>query len=135
MTRFQLLLVSTIVLSGLIFFAYEYRTNSNPSTKLIEFLVEEQYTVQQVQVFEGHKFGLILEDDRRILVRLPVRSTPESKSKVTRLLNSSTKPRIVVLNKKASEWVVELYCTVNGQEISLSKWLSENHLVWDNVNG
>lgn len=94
-------------------------------------LVKQRVAVQRIRVISGHEFDVTLRDGRRIHGRLPVDTPLEATKEVVKLINSSTDPEVVLLNRENELWLIEIHLTVNGKKIRLVDWLSQNNLIWN----
>ena len=95
----------------------------------------ETYTVTEITVLAGNEFDLKLENGKRIHAKLLVTPVPDAKQRVITYLNQIQNPRIVVLGRQGDTWMIDLYVRTESQaslweEVSLTKWLKENELVW-----
>lgn len=124
-----LLLSAVVVLSGLIYVAYETHqqpTNNNPVAQI--FQMNQEFKIRKITVLQGHEFDLTLVDGRRVHARLPINTPVEAKHKVVKYINNSRNPRCVVLDRSAEAWTVDLLFDAG----SLTDWLRQQNLVWDN---
>lgn len=97
----------------------------------IDRLVGTSYKVKHIGVISGHEFDLKLEDGRRVHALLDVKTAPEAKEHVVRVLNNARSPRIRLIEKNGSDWRVELYVKIDGQEVNFVSWLRQMDLVWE----
>jgi hypothetical protein len=88
--------------------------------------------IKRIRVISGHEFDIVLENGKRfkgqLEVATPTGSGSEVVKKVTELLNSATNPKVVWLSEDGK---IDILLTVNNKELSLSKWLKDNKLVWE----
>jgi len=99
-----------------------------------ENVVGKTYPIKRIQVLKGDYFDItILEDklDKRILGKLSVLATDNSKSKVLDLMNRCTQPK-VTLKSKDNEgfWIVEINIVHESKEVNLAQWLTQNGLTY-----
>ena len=93
----------------------------------------KSFSVRRVIVLHGDSFDLTVNDKEniRLLGKLPVMATENSKEKVLDLLNHSTKPRVVLREKQSDgHWTIDFFFISNDKEINLVEWLSSNNLVY-----
>jgi len=90
------------------------------------------FKLRRIDVIHGHEYDLTLVDGSRIRAYLTVRSTPEAKDRVVHFLNNTTNPKVVLIerSKNNGNWYVDLLLVEGENEISISKWLSANNLVY-----
>ena len=91
--------------------------------------------VSRVVVLSGDSFDLTIrdKDNSRVLCKLFVLATDNSKEKVVDLLNHSTNPRVILREKQADgHWKVDFFLFNDGKEINLVDWLSANNLIYKN---
>lgn len=98
----------------------------------------ETFTVSEITVLAGNEFDLKLDNGKRIHAKLLVNTVPDAKHKVIDYLNSIQQPRVVILGRQGETWMVDLYVRMESQaslweEVSLTKWLQENELVWEDL--
>lgn len=98
----------------------------------------ETFTVSEITVLAGNEFDLKLDNGKRIHAKLLVNTVPDAKYKVIDYLNSIQQPRVVILGRQGETWMVDLYVRMESQaslweEVSLTKWLQENELVWEDL--
>jgi hypothetical protein len=91
----------------------------------------EEHSVVRIHVLTGHEFDLLLKDGKRIKGKLRVVTPIEATKKVVQLLNRSTNPKVILLEKQDHWWEIELKFKVDGNEMILSEWLIDNRLVWE----
>lgn len=102
----------------------------------------EVVKVDELDVVEpfAHEFDLQLEDGRRILGKLEVKTPKESHEKVVKFINKSVgHPKAVLLKEMTGFWQIDLILTVPEceeegcafEEVSLTEWLKANNLAWD----
>jgi hypothetical protein len=93
----------------------------------------KQYNVSKIIVLRGDTFDLFLKgnDFSRVLAKLNVFATDNSKEKVLFLLNHSSDPKIVLREKQSDgRWIVDFYVSRDGKEVDLAQWLVSNNLVY-----
>jgi hypothetical protein len=86
--------------------------------------------IEKIFVIDKNSFDVILEDQSKITVSLPVNATDEAKQKIIELLKESSNPKVILYNKrKDGRWLADLKFLFKEKEISLKDWLSSNDLV------
>lgn len=141
-TRNLYLLVSLVVLSvifGLLWINRGIQCKNPPT--IPEVRVSESgdtYSVTEITVLAGNEFDLKLENGKRIHAKLVVNTVPDAKYRVINYLNETQKPRVVILGKQGDTWMVDLHVRMESQaslwkEVSLTNWLKENELVWEDL--
>lgn len=93
----------------------------------------KEFDVRRIVLMDDGKFDITLKDDAssRILAELSVRMVGGSKSKVLDFLNNSSKPRVVLKERKNDgKWLVNVFIVNDGKEINLDDWLTENNLIY-----
>lgn len=95
--------------------------------------VGKTYSIKRIQVLKGDYFDITLgtEPEQRVLAKLSVLATEDSKIKVLDLMNHCTQPK-VTLKSKDSEgcWVVDIIFVHEGKDVILSQWLTQNGLTY-----
>lgn len=96
----------------------------------------KSYSVQTVNVLNGHEFDLQLANGKRIRGFLEVTAAPEAKKEVVRLLNNSRKPRVILKRRKDDgHWCIELLVQPQSEgwqrEVNVADWLRANRLAYD----
>lgn len=93
--------------------------------------VGKTFSIKRISVLKGDHFDITTRDGKRVLCRLTVMATNESKSKVLDLFNHCADPRVVLKSKQPDgHWTVEILFKYNGNETKLSEWLTANKLVY-----
>jgi len=129
-------LVAAIVgLGALLYSAYNKDKQSihNPIASILPF--KSEYNVRKITVLQGHEFDITLEDGRRVLARLSIKTPPQAKQKVVSFISHSRKPRCVVLDKNSDFWTVDLLVEdvrMSNSNQSVTEWLRQQNLAWDN---
>lgn len=93
----------------------------------------EKFDVKKLIILSGDSFDITIKNDEstRILGKLSVIATENSKSNVLRLLNHSTNPKVALYEKQPDgRWAIDLFFTNDGKELNLSDWLISNNLVY-----
>jgi len=89
------------------------------------------YEISKIQVLQGHEFDIVLRDNRRIKGQLKIKTPSKATKKVIQLINSSSKPEVVLIKKHDHIWDVEVYLVKDKKRFALTNWLRSNQLVWD----
>lgn len=93
--------------------------------------VGKWFDIKRVRVVTGDQFEITTGDDMRILGKLKVNATEDSKSKVVSLLNTCEAPKVRLVTRQSdSKWTVDIKFNQSGKEVDLATWLSENKLVY-----
>jgi hypothetical protein len=93
----------------------------------------KQYKVSKVIVLRGDTFDLTLNDSdfTRVLGKLSVLATDNSKEMVLHFLNHSSDPKVVLLEKQLDgRWTIDFLVDKDGEEVNLAQWLTSNNLVY-----
>jgi len=97
-------------------------------------MVGQTYPIKRIQVLKGDYFDITIFDasaDKRVLGKLSVLATEESKTKVLDLMNHCEQPKVVLKSKNTEgHWIVEITFLHEGKDISLSQWLTQNGLTY-----
>lgn len=102
------------------------------SPVISEIKAGQEFSVSKVTVIRGDYFDLTLkEDNLRLFGKLNVIATEAAKIKLLELLNTTTKPKIVLREKQTNGcWIIDFFVTDKDKEINLVEWLSSNNLVY-----
>ena len=117
----MLLLFMMIALGTVIFMDY---------AKYSDFL-NQRYKISKIQVLQGHEFDIVLDNQQRIKGQLKIKTPSKATKKVIQLINSSSKPEVVLIKKRDHTWDVEVYLVKDKKRFALTDWLRSNQLVWD----
>lgn len=125
-------LLMAIALGGVVL----SRMRSRPVVATVTESQAELMALRSVQVLgQGDEFDLELADGRRIHGRLEVRVVPNAKKQVVRIINASKEAgfsaKLLVKDNKAATWMVDLYLRINEKNMTLSDWLCERKLIWE----
>lgn len=93
----------------------------------------KQFEVRNVTVLRGDSFDITMKDEgnTRILGKLSVMATEDAKGKVLDLLNHSTNPKVVLIEKQPDgRWTIDFFFVFDGKETNMVEWLSANNLVY-----
>jgi len=121
-------LLVTLVGATVSFF-YFYKSQQPVSIITSPPEINLSYQITKIEIVSGDEFYLKLDDGRSIKAHLEVDTLPGTKSKVIGLLNDSKLPRVKIRRKDQDGWLVDIFLSQNGQEISLSDWLRLNKMV------
>lgn len=98
-------------------------------------IISQKYQVKQVSVLADELYDITLDNDKRYLVKLPVRTPASSKSKIVEFfnkLNNSGKSIYFVpinWNEKEGLWVGDFIWNEHGD--TLTDWLKINGLIFE----
>jgi hypothetical protein len=109
------------------------KTSIPNNSVLTDSNVKKRFAISRVIVLRGDTFDITIKDDgTRILGKLSVMATDNSKGKVLDLLNYSTHPEIILKEKQSDgRWTIDFFAVDNnGKEFNLVEWLSSNNLVY-----
>lgn len=127
--RKTLLVLLVILLGGVIGLSWYWeKQQENVVTAPV---ITGTLAVKRIRIISGHEFDITLENGKRMKGQLevvtPTGAGSEVTKKVTDLINSAVNPKVVLLR----EGKVDILLTVKNKELSLSKWLKDNKLVWE----
>jgi hypothetical protein len=126
--RKTLLVLLAILLGGVIGLSWYWEKQQE--SVVTAPVITGTLAIKRIRVISGHEFDITLEDGKRMKGQLevvtPTGAGSEVTKKVTDLINSAVNPKVVLLR----EGKVDILLTVNNKELSLSKWLKDNKLVW-----
>ena len=91
------------------------------------------YPIKRIQVLKGDYFDITIaaEPEKRVLAKLSVLATEDSKTKVLDLMNHCTQPKVTLKSKDSEgRWVVDVAFVHEGKDIILSQWLTQNGLTY-----
>jgi uncharacterized protein YpmB len=135
-----ILIILSVVLS---FVLYNKGVQTKSANKIdIETRISQQgdtYSVKKITVLAGNEFDITLDNGKRIYAKLAVTTVPDAKHRVITYLNETINPKVVILGKQGETWIVDLYVRMESQaslldeEVSLSNWLKENGLIWQDL--
>ncbi len=93
--------------------------------------VGKTFAIKRVKVLKGDQFDIVLDDETRILARLMVHATENSKGKVIDLINSCENPKARLVRKLPDgQWLVDIQFKQGGKDCDLATWLSDNKMVY-----
>lgn len=96
--------------------------------------VGKTYPIKRIQVLKGDYFDITISEnksDMRILGKLSVLATEDSKTKVLDLMNHCTTPKVTLKSKDTEgRWIVEINFVHEGKEVNLTQWLTQNGLTY-----
>lgn len=85
--------------------------------------------VREISVIDANSFDLVLENQNKITVSLPIEVDEKNKQKIMELISKSSSPRLILYNKKGNKWFGDLKFLFKEKEISLKDWILSNSLV------
>lgn len=91
----------------------------------------KDFDLRKIVLMEDGRFDLTLKDETssRILADLTVQMVKGSRGKVLDFLNTVSKPRVVLKERKSDgKWLVDVFVVADGKELNLADWLRENNL-------
>lgn len=94
---------------------------------------DKTHPIKRIQVLKGDYFDITLgtEPEQRVLAKLSVLATEDSKIKVLDLMNHCTQPKVTLKSKDSEgRWVVDIVFVHEGKDIILSQWLTQNGLTY-----
>jgi hypothetical protein len=135
----RILLVLAVIVLGLIgwteYNAYNNRQKAQMTTYRTPFVdglrKGQEYKVETIRVQKGHEFEIKLYDVGWIKGFLEKKTPVLSRKPVLELINSSTNPRVILLEELDNAWTVAIKLTVDGQEIDLISWLESQGLLFN----
>ena len=136
----RILLVLTAVVLGLIgwteYKAYDYRQKSKMTVYQTPFVIDglqegKEYKVETVRVQKGHEFEIKIYDVGWIKGVLSKKTPVLSRKPVLELINSSTNPRVILIERLDNHWTVDIKLTEDGQEVDLISWLKNQGLLFN----
>jgi len=90
----------------------------------------KEYKIKKIRVQKGHEFEIYIFDYGWIKAQLE-KSTPTMAQKsVIDLINLSTNPKVILLEKKNEIWTVDIKLTVDKKELDLESWLKDQNLLF-----
>lgn len=95
--------------------------------------IGKTYPIKRIQVLKGDYFDITTatEPEKRVLAKLSVLATEDSKTKVLDLMNHCTQPKVTLKSKDSEgRWVVDVAFAHEGKDIILSQWLTQNGLTY-----
>ena len=100
---------------------------------LAESLIGKRMPVKRIVVVDGSNYDITLkEGDRRLLLSLPVATANGAKQGVVSLLNTVTRPEVVLESKRPDgKWVGKIIMQKDNAELDLCRWLADNKFVYD----
>jgi len=133
-----LILVWITSLISCFYFVFLHKINIHyKESTVINSVMELRNPIEivKVDVIKGHEFDLTLKDGRIIHALLSVESVKDCRSKVVDLFAKSTDPKVILSEKKANYWIVEVYLTIKDDkneeiEVSLNEWLKQKNLIY-----
>lgn len=100
-----------------------------------ENMVSKIYPIKRIQVLKGDYFDITISEDKsekRILGKLSVLATEDSRNKVLDLMNHCTQPKATLKSKDSEgRWIVEIDFIHENKELNLSQWLVQNGLTYE----
>lgn len=136
----RILLVLAVVVLGLIgwteYRAYNNRQKAQMTTYRTPFVKAglregQEYKVETIRVQKGHEFEIKLYDVGWIKGFLEKKTPVLSRKPVIELINSSTNPKVILVEELDNGWTVAIKLTVDGQEIDLISWLKSQGLLFN----
>jgi len=136
----RILLVLAVVVLGLIgwteYKAYSNRQKAQMTTYQTPFTKDglrkgQEYKVETIRVQKGHEFEIKLHDVGWIKGFLEKKTPVLARKPVIELINSSTNPRVILVEELDNSWTVTIKLTVDGQEIDLISWLESQGLLFN----
>jgi hypothetical protein len=126
-----IILLLAVALGGVIL----YRMRSKPSIPQAKPMAKF-IPLRSVQVLgQGDEFDLELADGRRAHGRLPVRTAPNAKKEVVRVINATKEAgfsaKLLLIKDGGETWTVDLFLRVDGKDTTLTDWLRTRRLVWE----
>lgn len=124
-------LVLLLILMGC-FLAYSYNAKKKViSIPSIPLIGTDRKDISQIKVLSGHEFEITYVDGRSKTIRalLSSRTTDGCKNRVVKFLNSSSQPKMIILNKMNDIYVVDIVVLFEGKSISLTDWLVDQNLI------
>lgn len=96
----------------------------------------KESAIKRIHVIKGHEFDLTLADDSRVHLFLTCETVEDARSAVIKFLNNSTLPEVQVYGGDNYNIVGDLLVQPENatNKVSLTAWLSENHLVWTTLS-
>jgi hypothetical protein len=92
------------------------------------------YPIKRIQVLKGDYFDITISEDKtdkRILGKLSVLATEDSKTKVLDLMNHCSQPKVTLKSKdNEGRWIVEINFVHESKEVNLTQWLTQNGLTY-----
>jgi xanthosine utilization system XapX-like protein len=92
------------------------------------------YPIKRIQVLKGDYFDITISEeksDKRILGKLSVLATEDSKTKVLDLMNHCSQPKVTLKSKDSEgRWIVEINFVHESKEVNLTQWLTQNGLTY-----
>ena len=136
MTKRKLILL--VVLWTLAFFVGYLgftKVKNNPNRQeFSEIFVGKKLSVKRIQILKGDFFDILLfEKEQRILAKLSVMATDDSKQKVLDMMHHSSNPKILIKGfstKNDGYWIVDIFFVHEEKELSLTEWLTENNFIY-----
>lgn len=95
--------------------------------------VGKTYPIKRIQVLKGDYFDITIatEPEKRVLAKLSVLATEDSKTKVLDLMNHCTQPKVTLKSKDAEgRWVVDVMFVHENKDVNLAQWLTQNGLTY-----
>jgi len=130
------ILILVIALFSLLIFVVvkkKHETNLKNNVDFLALNPGNSFSVSRIVVINPSVFSFVLRDDSKtkIMGKLDVIASENSKSKILDLLNSCESPKITLLDKSEDGiWTVDLSLTQNEETINLKNWLIKNNLVY-----
>jgi len=97
-------------------------------------MVGKTYSIKRIQVLKGDYFDITISEDKldkRILGKLSVLATEDSKTKVLDLMNHCTQPKVTLTSKDSEGyWIVEINFVHESKDVNLAQWLTQNGLTY-----
>lgn len=140
------IVLASIAIAPFLYLAYHKmgvaQRISRPSVVTIQFEAEKRsmalepgaiFSVRSCKVVDGYKFGLYLENDKRIVAHLSVATKKEATQFVVDFLNKSisSPPTVTLLREVEDYWIVEFVVTKDGQTKNLVDLLRVEKLLLD----
>ena len=91
----------------------------------------QEHRVETIRIQQGHEFEIKIHDLGWIKGVLSRKSPVLAHKLVIELLNSSTNPRVVLLDELDNSWTVDVKMLVDSQEVSLTSWLDDQGLLFN----
>ena len=92
---------------------------------------KEKLAIRRIIVLRADTFDCTMKDNSRLLVKLPVYATDDSKDYVINLINHGSSPKIILHEKqKEGHWIADFFINQNNKDINLSNLLLSKNLVY-----
>ncbi len=122
-----ILAIAAIIIAAFVFLEAQYKYKIK-TAKIVH--VSETYDIRSITPISGNEFDISTMTGLKIHAILDVATLPEAKAAVLKLLNSSSNPKVTLIDRVDKSWKVSIDVKSDGVDINISKWLKSQKLVY-----